>query len=146
MLREILNELFRPPYDIIQILMITLIVLLGLYTCSMIIWSFRCHSEKQKIRRFFSAHKSTTGVIIKYDAADGDKYITVSSAVPGQAVPFVPHVHETADQYTVILECHTGDAHFYAEYQIPLSDYKGEKEGETVRIKDSWRPIGYEEI
>ena len=94
MLREILNELFRPPYDIIQILMITLIVLLGLYTCSMIIWSFRCHSEKQKIRRFFSAHKSTTGVIIKYDAADGDKYITVSSAVPGQAVPFVPHVHE----------------------------------------------------
>ena len=83
---------------------------------------------------------------IKYDAADGDKYITVSSAVPGQAGPFVPHVHETADQYTVILECHTGDAHFYAEYQIPLSDYKGEKEGETVRIKDSWRPIGYEEI
>ena len=124
--REIWNELFRPPYDIIQILMITLIVLLGLYTCSMIIWSFRCHSEKQKIRRFFSAHKS--------------------SAVPGQAGPFVPHVHETADQYTVILECHTGDAHFYAEYQIPLSDYKEEKEGETVRIKDSWRPIGYEEI
>ena len=87
MLMDILSELFRPPYDMIQILTIILIALFGLYTCAVVVFSFRRYLMNQKIRRFFSAHKPTSGVITKYEAVDGDTYVSVSAAVPGQLAP-----------------------------------------------------------
>ena len=146
MLMDILSELFRPPYDMIQILTIILIALFGLYTCAVVVFSIHRYLMNQKIRRFFSAHKPTSGVITKYEAVDGDTYVSVSAAVPGQLALLVPRIHKTPDQYVVVLECHTANAHFYAEYQIPRSDYKEQNVGETIQIKDSWEPVGFESI
>ena len=53
MLMDILSELFRPPYDMIQILTIILIALFGLYTCAVVVFSLRRYLVSQKIRRFF---------------------------------------------------------------------------------------------
>lgn len=143
MLKELLRELFYPPYDFLQIMIILLIVSLVL---SVIFFSAHSFYINRKIRRFFSAHKPTSGVVVTYDTADGDTYVATHSVVPGQLVPFVPFLYKDADQYIVVLECHVDDTHFRAEYEIPQSDYRGEKKGETVYIKDDWEPVGYEEI
>lgn len=55
---------------------------------------------------------------------------------------FVPRFHQTPDQFAVTLECRDAGMRFYAEYQIPSSDCKEHKKGESVHIKDDWTPVG----
>lgn len=80
---EVLSELFCPPYDVVQLLLILLLLLFVIYTCLMISLLFRRFYADHKTSRFFSQHKVTSGAVIKYEVSDGNIYTTASQAVPG---------------------------------------------------------------
>ena len=144
MLLELLSELFRPPYDVYQVLMIALILLFGVYTVAMVSYVFRRLLFNREIKRFFAEHKVKTGMVMRYEIVDGETYTTVSPAIPGLSSILVPRVHQTPDQFTIVLECHDAGMCFHAKYEIPSSDYKEHKKGETVRIEEDWTPIEFQ--
>lgn len=141
---ELLSELFRPPYDVYQVLIVLLLLLFVAYTVEFIYYSFRYLWLEHKITRFFAEHSVTTGIVVGYETIDGHTYTTTSPAIPGKSTIFVPRFHQTPDQFAVTLECHDAGVRFYAEYQIPSSDYKEHKKGKSVRIKGDWTPIGFQ--
>lgn len=141
---KLLSELLRPPYDVSQVLMILLLLLFMAYTVVVVSYLCRRLLINRKITRFFAEHSATTGTVVGYEAIDGHTYTAASPAVPGTSTIFVPRFHQTPDQFAVILECHDVDVRFYARYQIPSSDYKEHKKGESVQIKDSWTPIDFQ--
>lgn len=141
---ELLSELLRPPYDVWQVLMILLLLLLAAYTVVFASYLFRRLLAERKITRFFAEHSVTTGIVVGYETIDGLTYTTASPAVPGTSTILVPRFHQTPDQFTVTLECRDAGVRFYAEYQIPSSDYKEHKKGASIRIKDEWTPIGFQ--
>ena len=144
MLLELLSELFRPPYDVWQVIMIALILWLGVYTVVMVSSGFRRLLFNREIKRFFAEHMVNTGIIIRYEIIDGETYTTVSPAIPGLSSILVPRVHQTPDQFAIVLECHDAGVRFHAKYEIPSSDYKEHKKGETVRIEEDWTPIEFQ--
>lgn len=141
---ELLSELFCPPYDVCQVLMILLLLLFVVYTVVLISYLFRRLLINRNIARFFAEHSVTTGIVVRYETVDGHTYTTASPAVPGTSAIFVPRFHQTPDQFAVTLECRDAGMRFYAKYQIPSSDYKEHKKGESVHIKDDWTPIGFQ--
>ncbi|RKI64555.1 hypothetical protein D7V91_16045 [bacterium 1xD42-67] len=144
MLLELLSELFRPPYDVYQVIMIALILWLGVYTVVMVSSGFHRPLFNREVKRFFAEHKVKTGMVIRYEIIDGETYTTVSPAIPGLSSILVPRVHQTPDQFAIVLECRDAGVRFYAKYKIPSSDYKEHKKGATVRIEDGWTPIGFQ--
>ena len=56
----------------------------------------------------------------------------------------VPRVHQTQDQFAIVLECRDADMRFHAKYEIPSSEYKEHKKGATVRIEEDWTPIEFQ--
>lgn len=141
---ELLSEPFRPPYDVYQVLMILLLLLFAAYTVVFVSCLFRRLLAERKITRFLAEHSVTTGIVVQYETIDGHTYTTASPAVPGTSAIFVPRFHQTPDQFAVTLECRDTGMRFYAEYQIPSSDYMEHKKGESVHIKDDWTPIGFQ--
>lgn len=141
---KLLPELFCPPYDVFQILLMILILLFGVYTCGVISLTFHHLLSNHKTAHFFAVHRVTSGTVVGYETIDGHTYTTASPAVPGTSTIFVPRFHQTPDQFAVTLECCDAGMRFYAEYKIPSSDYKEHKKGESVRIKDDWTPIGFQ--
>lgn len=141
---ELLSELFRPPYDVWQVLIFFLLLLFVVYTVVLISYLFRRLLINRNIAHFFAEHSVTTGIVVRYETIDGHIYTTTSPAVPGTSAIFVPRFHQTPDQFAVTLECRDTGMRFYAEYQIPSSDYKEHKKGESVHIKDDWTPIGFQ--
>lgn len=144
MLLELLSELFRPPYDVYQVIMIALILWLGVYTVVMVSSGFRRLLFNREVKRFFAEHMVKTGTVIRYEIIDGETYTTISPAIPGLSSILVPRVHQTPDQFTITLECHDAGVRFHAKYEIPSSDYKEHKKGETVRIEEDWTPIEFQ--
>ena len=141
---ELFFELFRPPYDVYEVLIVLLLLLFVAYTVEFIYCSFRYLLLEHKITRFFAEHSVTTGIVVGYETIDGLIYTTASLAVPGASTILVPRFHQAPDQFTVTLECRDAGVRFYAEYQIPSRDYKEHKKGESIRIKDEWTPIGFQ--
>lgn len=141
---ELLAELFCPPYDVYQVLIIILLFLFAAYTVVFASYLFRRLLINRNITRFFAEHSVTTGIVVRYETIDGHTYTTASPAVPGTSAIFVPRFHQTPDQFAVTLECRDAGMRFYAKYQIPSSDYKEHKKGESVHIKDDWTPIGFQ--
>ena len=141
---ELLYDLFRPPYDVYQVLIFLLLLLFVAYTVVVVSYLFRHLLSERKITHFFALHKVTTGTIIQYEIINGHTYTSVSPALPGASTFFVPRFHQAPDQFAVILECCDAGMRFYAEYQIPSNDYKEHKKGESVRIKDDWTPISFQ--
>lgn len=144
MLLELLSELLRPPYDVYQVIMISLILLLGVYTVVVISFGFRRLLSNREIKHFLAEHMVKTGMVIRYGIIDGETYTTISPAIPGLSSILVPRVHQTPDQFTIVLECHDAGVRFHAKYEIPSSNYKEHKKGETVRIKEDWTPIEFQ--
>lgn len=144
MLLDLLSELFRPPYDMYQIIMIALILSLGVYTVAMVSYGFRHLLFNREIKRFFAEHRVKTGMVLRYEIIDGETYTTISPAIPSMSSILVPRVHHTPDQLAIVLECRDAGVRFYAKYKIPSSDYKEHKKGATVRIEDDWTPIGFQ--
>lgn len=144
MLLDLLAEWFRPPYDVYQVLMIALVLLFGIYTVVMVSSGFCRLLFIHKAKRFFAEHMVKTGMVIRYEIIDGETYTTVSPALPGMFPILVPRVHQTPDQFAIVLECRNAGVRFYAKYKIPSSDYKEHKKGATVRIEDGWTPIGFQ--
>ena len=99
-----------------------------------------------KTSRFFSQHKVTSGAVIKYEVSDGNIYTTASQAVPGVSSIFVPRIHQTPSQFSIVLECHDGGVPFHARYEIPSEDFKAHKEGENIQIQEYWEPIEYQKL
>lgn len=143
---EVLSELFCPPYDVVQLLLILLLLLFVIYTCLVISLLFRRFYADHKTSRFFSQHKVTSGAVIKYEVSDGNIYTTASQAVPGVSSIFVPRIHQTPSQFSIVLECHDGGTPFHARYEIPSEDFKAHKEGENIQIQEYWEPIEYQEL
>lgn len=141
---KLLSELFRPPYDVCQVLLIIFILLFAAYTAVFISSLFCRLWVNRKIKRFFAEHSVTTGIVSRYETIDGHTYITASPAVPGTSTIIVPRFHQMPDQFAVTLECRDAGMRFYASYQIPSSDYKEHKKGEPIRIKDDWTPIAFQ--
>lgn len=131
---EVLSELFCPPYDVVQLLMILLLLLFVIYTCLVISFLFRRFTLTIS-SRFFSQHKVTSGAVIKYEVSDGNIYTTASQAVLGVSSIFVPRIHQTPSQFSIVLECHDGGTPFHARYEIPSEDFKAHKEGENIQIQ-----------
>ncbi|WP_305117044.1 hypothetical protein [Acutalibacter muris] len=144
MLLELLSELFRPPYDVYQVIMIALILLLWVYTVAMVSYVFRRLLFNREIKRFFVEHRVKTGMVMQYEIIDGETYTTISPAIPGMSSILVPKAHQTPDQFAIVLECRDAGVRFHAKYKIPSSDYKKHKKGATVRIEDDWTPIGFQ--
>lgn len=141
---ELLYDLFRPPYDVYQVLIFLLLLLFVAYTVVVVSYLFRHLLSERKITHFFALHKVTTGTIKQYEIIGGHTYTSVSPALPGASTFFVPRFHQAPDQFAVILECCDAGMRFYAEYQIPSNDYEEHKKGESVRIKDDWTPISFQ--
>ena len=143
---KVLSELFCPPYDVVQLLLILLLLLFVIYTCFVISLLFRRFYADHKTSRFFSQHKVTSGAVIKYEVSDGNIYTTASQAVPGVSSIFVPRIHQTPSQFSIVLECHDGGTPFHARYEIPSEDFKAHKEGENIQIQEYWEPIEYQAL
>lgn len=144
MLLELLSELFRPPYDVYQVMIIALILLFEVYTVAMVSYGFRRLLFNREIKRFFAAHMVKTGMVIRYEIIGGETYTTISPAIPGMSSILVPRVHQTPDQFAIVLECRNAGMRFHAKYEIPSSDYMEYKKGETVRIEEDWAPIEFQ--
>lgn len=68
---ELFSELLRPPYDVWQVLMILLLLLLAAYTIVFASYLFRRLLAERKITRFFAEHSITTGIVVGYETIDG---------------------------------------------------------------------------
>jgi len=144
MLLELLSELFRPPYDVYQVVMLALILLFGVYTVAMVLSGFCRLLFNCETKCFFTKHMVKTGTVIRYEIIDGETYTTVSPAIPGMFSILVPRVHQTPDQFAIVLECRNVGVRFHAKYEIPSGDYKEHKKGETVCIEEDWAPIEFQ--
>lgn len=144
MLLELLSELFRPPYDVYQVLMIALILLFGVYTVAMVLSGFCRLLFNCETKCFFAEHMVKTGTVIRYEIIDGETYTTISPAMPCLSSILVPRVHQIPDQLTITLECRDAGMRFHAKHKIPSSDYKEHKKGKTVRIEEDWAPIEFQ--
>lgn len=142
---DLFSELFHPPYDVWQVLIILLLLLFAAYTVVFASYLFQRLLVDRKITRFFFAeHSVTTGIVVGYGTIDGHTYTTASPAMPGTSTIYVPRFHQTPEQFTVTLKCRDTGMRFYAEYQIPSSDYKEHKKGQSIRINDDWEGISIE--
>lgn len=137
---ELLSELFLPPYEIYDILVIALLVLFCAYTI-LLVYNLVVRIQ---ISRFFNVHKVETGKVVKYEIIEGSAHSIISRLIPGTPTVFVPRFYHTPDGYSITLECCREDEHFQARYRIPADDYKEHKAGETIQIEDDWEPIGYQ--
>jgi len=125
-------------------MMIALILLFGVYTVVMVLSGFCRLLFNRKIKRFFVEHMVKAGTVIQYEIINGETYTTISPAIPCMSSILVPMVHQTPDQFAIVLECHDAGMRFYAKYKIPSSDYKEHKKGATVRIEEDWAPIEFQ--
>ena len=137
---ELLSELFLPPYEIYDILVIALLALFCVYTI-LLVYNL---VVRVQISRFFDVYKMETGKVVKYEIIEGSAHSIISPLIPGTPTVFVPRFYHTPDGYSITLECCREDEHFQARYRIPAEDYKEHKAGETIQIEDDWEPIGYQ--
>lgn len=137
---DILSELFLPPYEIYDILVIALLVMFCVYTILLVYNLVVCF----QISRFFDVYKMETGKVVKYEIIEGSAHSIILPLTPGTPTVFVPRFYHTPDGYSITLECCREDEHFQARYRIHAEDYKELKAGETIQIEDDWEPIGYQ--
>lgn len=126
---------------VIDILVIALLVLFVVYTVHMISGLV----ARSRTSRFFDENKVKSGKVVKYEIVKGATYSTMSWLAPGVSAAMIPHLHHTPDVHSVVLECWSDGKHFQARYVIPAEDYKENKVGETVPIKDGWEPVEVQE-
>lgn len=136
---DYLWESLFPPYETYDIILFLILILLAVSVFCMAADFVGLH----KISRFFAAHKTETGKVIKYEILQGQKYITTSPLAPGVSAVIIPRTHQSPDQYSVVLECHGGNRYFQARYSISADEYKKHKVGETIQIEDNWDPVGF---
>lgn len=137
---EFLSELFLPPYEIYDILIIVLLFLFGVYTLFEVVYVFACY----KVSRFFKTHQVENGKITKYQVIKGADYYTLSPLAPGVTPAVIVHTHQSPDQYEIILECCCSDERFLATYEISAEEYKEHMVGEIIQIEEDWEPIGFQ--
>lgn len=127
---------------VINMLLIALLVLFAAYTVYIISGLL----ARSQTSRFFDENKVKLGKVVKYEIVKGATYSTMSWLAPGVSAAMIPHLHHTPDVHSVVLECWGGGKHFQARYAIPAEDYKENKVGETVPIKDGWEPVEVQEL
>ena len=97
---DYLRESLFPPYETYDIILILILILLVVSLFCMAADFVGLH----RISRFFAAHKTETGKVMKYEILKGQRYTTASPLAPGVSAAVIPRTHQSPDQYLVVLD------------------------------------------
>lgn len=139
-------ELFSPPYDLLDILMIGFLLLCVVLLCAVTYSDIRFRIACRNVNRFFKEHEVSSGMVVEYRAEKTTGHTLPMPVMAGTSFIVVPHTVSGSAYFTVTLDCHTAGEHFYAKYGIPEEDFREHRKGDHISIGDNWEPLGYEII
>lgn len=139
-------ELFSPPYDFLDLLVIGLLLLCIALLCAVTYSAIRFRVTCRNVNRFFREHEVSSGTVVKYGIGKTAGYVVPMPLMAGTSFVAVPRNVPGDTYFTVTLDCQSAGDHFRAKYGIPEEDFREHNTGDHIRIGDDWEPLGYEVI